>query len=65
LLNHWTGIDEFTLNVHDLDAITKREISALAVANREDDCKYSNDQKHKGSSAEEEPDEHAISHIIF
>jgi len=53
------------LNVYDLNSITKCEISAFAVTNREDDCKYSNDQKHKGSSAEEEPHEHAISHIVF
>jgi hypothetical protein len=65
LFNHRTGIHEFALNVHDLDPVTKREVATIAVANRENDCEHGDDQKHKGSSAEEEPDEHAISHIMF
>ena len=59
------GIDQFTLDIDDLNAIGKGELRRLRSPLKvRTTASQRYDQKHKGSSAEEEPYEHAISHFM-
>src|SRR5262249_9211089 len=62
LLNDRPRIDNLTLKVDNLNAAGKPEFRALVAVDCYDHGEDRNDQKHKGSSTKEEPDEHAVAH---
>ena len=56
------GLDQLAINVHNLNLAGKCKVGPAVAAERQHDGQQHNDQKHKGSSTEEEPYERAILH---
>jgi hypothetical protein len=64
LLNDRTRVDQFTLDIDDLDPIPESKVAAAVSSIRKQESQCDDSQKYEGSSTEKEPEEHAVTHSL-